>query len=324
MKIWLDAGHGGNDSGASAFGKIEKDWTLDIDTRIAEILSYNNIKHERTRTTDITVTPDIRASRVRNSGADYCISSHINAGGGEGAETIHSIYNETGKNLAQLILDELGEIGLNKRRVFSREGSNGDYYFMHRETGSVTTIIVEYGFIDNENDNNFLSQAGNRQKCAEAVVKGIFKLEGINYMPIENDNEEDNDEDEDNNNNDNNDNEDALQEGDRGERVEELQRNLLSLGYSLDNYGVDGIFGEETKRAVIQFQRDNNILTNGVVGPATQLKIQELLAKISEETIYRVIVDGEQVGAFEVHENILRQVENYLGEANSIIVEKVR
>lgn len=319
MKIWLDAGHGGNDSGASAFGIVEKDWTLDIDNKIAEILSHNNIQYERTRTSDITVTPNIRASRVRNSGADYCISSHINAGGGEGAETIHSIYSETGKKLAQLILDELGEIGLNKRRVFSREGSNGDYYFMHRETGSVTTIIVEYGFIDNENDNKFLALAGNRQKCAEAVVKGLFKLEGISYMPIENGNNDDNND----NNDDSNDNEDALQEGDRGEKVEKLQKNLISLGYSLDNYGVDGIFGEETKAAVIQFQRDNNILTNGIVGPASQAKIQELLAKIAEETIYRVIIDGEQVGAFEVHQNILRQVENYLGKANSIIIEKV-
>lgn len=319
MKIWLDAGHGGNDPGASAFGVVEKDWTLDIDDRIAEILSHNNIRYERTRTSDITVTPSIRASRVRNSGADYCISSHINAGGGEGAETIHSIYSDTGKELAELILEELGEIGLNKRRAFSREGSNGDYYYMHRNTGSVTTIIVEYGFIDNENDNNYLSQARNRQRCAEAVVKGIFKLEGINYNPLEHDNYNN-----DGNNEENQGDDEVLQEGDRGERVEELQRNLMKLGYSLDNYGVDGIFGEETKGAVTQFQRDNNILANGVVGPATQLKIQELLSIKDEETIYRVIIDGEQVGAFAVHGNILRQVEDYLGVANIIVVEKVR
>src|SRR5699024_4539709 len=90
MKIWLDAGHGGNDPGTTASGVEEKDWALDIDNRIANILSHNGTDYERTRTTDTTVTPSIRATRVRDSGAKYCISSHINAGGGIGAETIHS------------------------------------------------------------------------------------------------------------------------------------------------------------------------------------------------------------------------------------------
>src|SRR5699024_9468121 len=109
--------------------------------RIAKILSHNGISYERTRTSDTTVEPNARAARVKNSGADYCISSHINAGGGQGAETIHSIYSQTGKRLAEMILKELGEIGLKTRRAYSRAGSNGDYYFMHRQTGSVTTII---------------------------------------------------------------------------------------------------------------------------------------------------------------------------------------
>ena len=203
MKVWLDAGHGGSDPGTSAFGTLEKNWTLDIDTRIARILSHNGISHERTRTTDATVEPSIRAARIKNSGADYCISSHINAGGGRGAETIHSIYSQTGKRLAEMILEELGKVGLETRRAYSRAGSNGDYYFMHRLTGNVTTIIVEYGFIDTKSDHDFLAKAENRQKCAEAVVKALFKLEGINYRPLEPENGDERDKQEnDNGNND--------------------------------------------------------------------------------------------------------------------------
>lgn len=312
MKIWLDAGHGGSDPGTLAFGVEEKDWTLDIDDRIANILSHNGIQYERTRRSDVGIPSDIRTARIRNSNAKYCISSHINAGGGEGAETIHSIYSQRGEQLAQLILEELGKVGLNTRRAYSKEGNNGDYYYMHRETGSVTTIIVEYGFIDNREDHNFLSRPENRQRCAQAVVKGLFRMEGIHYKPmedaIENPGESEAGK--------------LLQLGDRGLEVRELQENLMKLGYSLENYGADEIYGQETEAAVMQFQRDNNLSVDGIVGPETRGKMQELLGEISQGTLYRVIVDGEQIGAYRVYDNILNQVKDYLGRAQRIEIEK--
>ena len=46
-----------------------------------------------------------------------------------------------------------------------------------------------------------------------------------------------------------------------------LQRNLNKLGYSLN---ADGIFGEDTKKAVISFQGKNGLSADGIVGPNTQ------------------------------------------------------
>lgn len=43
------------------------------------------------------------------------------------------------------------------------------------------------------------------------------------------------------------------------------------------NIGVDGIFGAETETAIINFQRANNLLPDGVVGQATFRKILEKL-----------------------------------------------
>lgn len=42
--------------------------------------------------------------------------------------------------------------------------------------------------------------------------------------------------------------------------VESLQIGLLLLGYDLPNFGVDGLFGPETAKAVRQFKIDNNLL----------------------------------------------------------------
>jgi len=55
--------------------------------------------------------------------------------------------------------------------------------------------------------------------------------------------------------------------GTTGEDVKELQSDLSNLGYS--TYGIDGIFGTNTYNAVINFQKDQRISVDGIVGPVT-------------------------------------------------------
>lgn len=85
-----------------------------------------------------------------------------------------------------MILDNIGALGQTKRRVYQRRlpsNSSKDYYFMHRNTGNTESIIVEYGFIDNARDLEFLKN--NYQELAEAVVKGVLEYKGIPYMALE-------------------------------------------------------------------------------------------------------------------------------------------
>ena len=142
-RLIIDAGHGGSDPGATANGYIEKELTLPLARRLAELLKKYN--PDMTREQDLTLNSDIRSELVRNN-YEYCISIHLNAAAGEGSgiETIHSAFSERGKALAQSIANSLSEsISLPVRRVFSRKNNQGkDYYYMHRLTGSTTTVIV--------------------------------------------------------------------------------------------------------------------------------------------------------------------------------------
>ena len=52
----------------------------------------------------------------------------------------------------------------------------------------------------------------------------------------------------------------------KGVTVLKLQNKLIEEGYVLDN---DGVFGFETRQAVVNFQIDNSLDIDGVVGPAT-------------------------------------------------------
>jgi N-acetylmuramoyl-L-alanine amidase len=53
----------------------------------------------------------------------------------------------------------------------------------------------------------------------------------------------------------------------RGDDVAELQRRLMTLGF--DASRVDGIFGADTHRALVEFQRSTGLVPDGVCGPSS-------------------------------------------------------
>ncbi|MBR1859705.1 MAG: peptidoglycan-binding protein, partial [Selenomonadaceae bacterium] len=57
-----------------------------------------------------------------------------------------------------------------------------------------------------------------------------------------------------------------------GEDVVILQQKLKDIGYTIS---VDGVFGEETKSVVEQFQRDNKITVTGIVNEQTWRKLKK-------------------------------------------------
>ncbi|MGD8191996.1 N-acetylmuramoyl-L-alanine amidase family protein [Brevibacillus ginsengisoli] len=181
--IILDPGHGGIDPGGGTNPFFtEKDMTLKISLYQYRRFQELHISVDITRQTDVTLDSEERASIVRNSGATYCISNHINLGGGRGAEAIYSIFATS--KFPQMLLNELDAAGMPTRRLYTRTypgDSKHDYYFMHRETGKVETVILEYGFADNETDTQKL--LSDWQELAEAVVRGFCKFIQHPYQP---------------------------------------------------------------------------------------------------------------------------------------------
>ncbi len=60
-----------------------------------------------------------------------------------------------------------------------------------------------------------------------------------------------------------------------GEDVRTLQENLSTLGYKPGP--IDGLFGEKTEDAVIQFQETEGIYADGIVGPQTMRVLERAL-----------------------------------------------
>lgn len=67
----------------------------------------------------------------------------------------------------------------------------------------------------------------------------------------------------------------TIRKGDSGEEVKRCQEILMRDGYALPKYGADGKFGNETRKAVKAFQKDHNLVADGIVGPLTWEKLLE-------------------------------------------------
>ena len=57
--------------------------------------------------------------------------------------------------------------------------------------------------------------------------------------------------------------------GDKGETVRAVQGIMIARGCSCGRYGADGDFGNDTRAAVLAFQRRNGLTADGIVGPQT-------------------------------------------------------
>lgn len=184
--VVIDPGHGGTDSGAIGNNQKEKDYSLKISKYMYDRFKELGIPVAITRDTDKTLSPTERVNNILsffgNDPNVIVISNHLNSGGGSGAEVIYALRNNN--TLANNILDNIKNTGQKVRRTYQRRlpsNMTKDYYFIHRNTGNTEPLIVEYGFIDDKNNIDFLNN--NYQELAEAVIKAIMNYKGLPYIP---------------------------------------------------------------------------------------------------------------------------------------------
>ena len=83
-------------------------------------------------------------------------------------------------------MNNIGSTGQTTRRIYQRRlpsDTTKDYYYILRETGQIEPLIIEYGFIDNDKDVEFLKN--NYKDLAEGVIRAILEYKNIPYtVPI--------------------------------------------------------------------------------------------------------------------------------------------
>ncbi|MDD6490297.1 MAG: N-acetylmuramoyl-L-alanine amidase CwlD [Clostridia bacterium] len=189
--IIIDAGHGGEDSGAVANGVIEKDVNLDIALKLRDFLVSSGYTVVMTRDSDISIydssaatvrekkVSDLhnRLSIINGSEDNILISIHQNKFEQSkyyGAQMFYSKNNTESQVLAESVRQSV--TGLlqpeNKREL---KAADKTIYILNKAT--VPAVIVECGFLSNPDEAQKLSDENYRKKMAFAIYCGFLNYQ---------------------------------------------------------------------------------------------------------------------------------------------------
>ena len=196
--VWLDAGHGGSETGTYAADRrtTEKTMNLNLDNKLTKLLQDRGYVVRRTRTNDTAVDFVTERSRRANvSDADVFISLHHNAMPTPSATGIVSFYYENDEDYkpkinqtyhnnqsrvsnSALLTKHIHQNLINMDHKYYPSNPARDHgvqtgtYAVLRETKLPSTLL-EFGFIDTWNDFNKTRNAGYQNGIVNAVANGI-------------------------------------------------------------------------------------------------------------------------------------------------------
>ena len=183
IKIMIDPGHGGKETGAIAKdGTKEKDINLTVANFLLRKIQKNpefDVKMTRYVDTDVPLTE--RCETANKYKADYFISIHHNASGSgaDGFEVYHSVNGGKGKDLATAVAHQFS-LTNNQRYVGVRESEKNkghDYYTVIADT-NMPAIITEYAFLDSK-DYSAIDSVAEMELEALAIAIALCKHLGV-------------------------------------------------------------------------------------------------------------------------------------------------
>lgn len=180
--IYLDAGHGGIDSGATYKNIKEKDINLSISLKLEEILTKNGAIVYQTRYSDydLAVPNTINKKRsdlsrrgnlINKTNPDIFISIHLNAestGIYRGPQVFFNDNNKNNEFIAKIFQKQLNK-QLNGDRKYKKDNS----LYLQKRIKS-PGVLIEVGFLSNSNDRYLLKTDKYQIKVAETIKKSII------------------------------------------------------------------------------------------------------------------------------------------------------
>lgn len=184
FKVVLDAGHGGNDFGASYYGLHEKNIALSVTLKVGKILEKNpNIDVIYTRDSDVFIELNKRAEIANNNKASIFVSIHCNANKNTSAEGYETYVMGVHRNASNLEVAKLENEVVTMEKDYKLK-YNG-YDPKSPETAIGTTLMQEE-YMDNSISlasrvqNGMASNFGRKDRRVKQA--GFLVLREI-YMP---------------------------------------------------------------------------------------------------------------------------------------------
>ena len=186
--IVIDPGHGGIDPGAKGKnGGVEKDITLEVSKRLADLFVQAGAKVVLTRQNDSDLSDpgagsllarkrqDLsrRVAMANERNADLFLSIHVNSfvsdPGQWGAQTFSQPGSVESKAISEAVQAELSAFLQNTKR----KAKEVDYYATR--IAKVPAVLVEIGFVTNPKEEAAMLDSDYQGKMAWVIYSGVVK-----------------------------------------------------------------------------------------------------------------------------------------------------
>jgi N-acetylmuramoyl-L-alanine amidase len=191
VKIVLDAGHGGQDGGASKGEVIEKEITLSITNKVARQLTRLGAEVILTRSTDGDVISEhapseqfttnrerkkqdifLREELVKQHNPDIFISIHANAIPNSKWRGAQVFYHKNGHPNSEYLAKAIQQTIRDTVQNTDREALSIKEVYLLKKV-EVPAALVETGFISNDEERQLLVSESYQEKMAFAIARGI-------------------------------------------------------------------------------------------------------------------------------------------------------
>ena len=187
--IVIDAGHGGEDGGAEVDGVLEKDINLSIAGKLSEILRLCGCRVTEIRDEDISVYDSdaltLREKKVSDlkrrveianeNDNNILVSIHQNKfdnSAYSGAQLFYSSNHDDSRVLAESIRSAITSL-LQKDNTRELKPAGSDIYLL--DNAEVPAVIVECGFLSNQEERSKLMDDAYQNEMAYAVAMGVLE-----------------------------------------------------------------------------------------------------------------------------------------------------
>jgi N-acetylmuramoyl-L-alanine amidase len=173
ITVVIDAGHGGQDNGAiSADGIKEKDITLSIAKKIADLNSNPDIKILLSRNNNQLISVKDRVLFSKDNDADLFISLHVNGSENKQLSGFSVLIDKENSSenmlLGSTLIDELKKSHQTGEKIGVRE--KGVWVLDHNVCPAA---LIECGFLSNSSDEAFITDKANQEKIAQNILDAI-------------------------------------------------------------------------------------------------------------------------------------------------------
>lgn len=175
INVVIDAGHGGHDMGAKTNLFTEKQIVEQITNKIYAMNKNKNVVIHLTRNSDTFVSLEERAKTINALKPDLVLSLHVNSSIHKSKSGMEMyVAKETpaaaaSHKIATQLCNKFSNTNLKTSEIKTAS------FFILRKS-SVPAILIDLGYLSNENDTKYLTADEEQNKIAQTIVDFISEL----------------------------------------------------------------------------------------------------------------------------------------------------